>query len=59
MVFPSVIFPICKIKEFSHGICVHAKSLQSCLTVCDPMDCSPPGFPVLHHLPEFAKTHVH
>ena len=23
--------------------CVHAKSLQSCLTLCDPMDCSPPG----------------
>ena len=22
---------------------VHAKSLQSCLTLCDPMDCSPPG----------------
>ena len=23
--------------------CVHAKSLQSCQTLCDPMDCSPPG----------------
>ena len=23
---------------------------QSCLTLCDPMDCSMPGFPVLHHL---------
>ena len=23
------------------------------------MDCSTPGFPVLHHLPEFAQTHVH
>ena len=31
---------------------------QSCLTLCDPMDCSMPGFPVLHHLPEFAQTHV-
>ena len=30
-----------------------------CLTLCDPMDCSTPGFPVLHHLPEFAQTHVH
>ena len=30
-----------------------------CLTPCDPMDCSTPGFPVLHSLPEFAKTHVH
>ena len=30
---------------------------QSCLTLWDPMDCSMPGFPVLHHLPEFAPTH--
>ena len=29
-----------------------------CLTLCDPMNCSMPGFPVLHHLPEFAQTHV-
>ena len=32
---------------------------QSCLTFYDPMDCSMPGFPVLHHLPELAQTHVH
>ena len=32
---------------------------QSCPTLCDPMDCSTPGFPVLHHLPELAQTHVH
>ena len=25
------------------GLCMHAKLLQSCLTLCDPMDCSPPG----------------
>ena len=31
----------------------------SCLTFYDPMDCSTPGFPVLHHLPELAQTHVH
>ena len=30
-----------------------------CPTLCDPMDCSMPGFPVLHYLPEFAQTHVH
>ena len=30
-----------------------------CLTLCDPMDCSMPGFPVLHYLPELAQTHVH
>ena len=30
-----------------------------CLTLCNPMDCSMPGFPVLHYLPEFPQTHVH
>ena len=25
------------------GVCMHAKLLQSCLTLCNPMDCSPPG----------------
>ena len=32
---------------------------QSCLTVCDPMDCSTPGLPVHHQLLEFTQTHVH
>ena len=32
---------------------------QSCPTLCSPVDCSMPGFPVLHPLPEFAQTHVH
>ena len=32
---------------------------QSCPTVCDPIDCSTPGFPVHHQLPEFTQTHVH
>ena len=32
---------------------------QSCLTLCDPMDCSTPGFPVHHQLQELAQTHVH
>ena len=31
---------------------------QSCLTLCDPMDCSTPGLPVHHQLPEFTQTHV-
>ena len=30
---------------------------QSCPTLCNPTDCSTPGFPVLHHLPQFAQTH--
>ena len=32
---------------------------QSCLTLCDPMDCSMPGLPVHHQLLEFIQTHVH
>ena len=32
---------------------------QSCLTLCDPMDCSTPGLPVLHYLLELAQNHVH
>ena len=32
---------------------------QSCPALCESMDGSPPGFPVLHHLPEFAQIHVH
>ena len=32
---------------------------QLCLTLCNPMDCSTPGFPVLHHLPELAQIYVH
>ena len=32
---------------------------QSCLTLCDPMDCSTPALPVHHQLPEFTQTHVH
>ena len=32
---------------------------RSCPTLCDPMDCSTPGFPVHHQLLEFAQTHVH
>ena len=32
---------------------------QSCLTLCDPKDCSTPGFPVHHQLPEITQTHVH
>ena len=32
---------------------------QLCPTLCDPMDCRTPGFPVHHQLPELAQTHVH
>ena len=32
---------------------------QLCLTLCDPMNCSTPGLPVHHQLPEFTQPHVH
>ena len=35
------------------------QSLSHVPTLCDPMDCTMPGFPVLHHLPELAQTHGH
>ena len=37
----------------------HCSVSKSCLTLRDPMDCSMPGFPVLHYIPEFAQTQVH
>ena len=32
---------------------------KSSLTLCDPMDCHTPGFPVLHNFPEFSQTQAH
>ena len=32
---------------------------QSCLTLCNPMDCSMPGLPLHHQLLEFTRTHIH
>ena len=37
--------------------CFPHSVVQSCPTLCDPMDCSTPGFPALYHLPELAETH--
>ena len=45
--------------------CIYISSVQfssvaqSCPTLCDPMDCSTPGLPVHHQLPEPTQTHVH
>ena len=43
-------------KKITKTFCSVAKL---CLTLCDPMDSSLPGFLVLHFLPRFAQTHVH
>ena len=60
-----------KVKEFSK-VCLIQKTFlhitlsvqfssvaQSCPTLCDTMDCSMPGLPVHHQLPELPQTHVH
>ena len=38
---------------------IQFSSVKSCSTLCIPMDCSPPGFPVHHQLLELVQTHVH
>ena len=43
----------------SSTCCCCCSVSKSCPTLCDPMDCSTPGFPVLYYLPEFAQTYVH
>ena len=46
--------------HFNLCVCMYMTSVaQSCPTLCDPMDCSPSGFPVHRQLPELAQTHVH
>ena len=50
------------LNETSHRIVVSSSSsslAQSCLTLCDPMDCGMPDFPVYHQLPGLAQTHAH
>ena len=50
----------CQGSRIQEGWWIQLSSVtQSCLTLCDPMDCSMSGFPVLHHLLESAQTHVH
>ena len=46
------------VERVSNEFSLQFSSVQSCLTLCDPMDCSVPGFPVHRQLPEFAQTHV-
>ena len=46
-------------KSSGHLLIQFSSVAQSCPTLCDPMDCSMPGLPVHHQLPEFTQTHVH
>ena len=44
---------------FSYKYIQFSSVAQSCLTICNPMDCSMPGFPIHHQLLAFTQTHVH
>ena len=47
-------------KRRSTSLIVQFSSVaRSCLTLCDPLDCSTPGFSVHHQLPDLTQTHVH
>jgi len=48
-----------KIDTHTHTDKRMLSSVQLCLILCDPMNCSTPGLLVHHQLPEFAQTHVH
>ena len=54
---------ICIVKAMAFPVvmygCEKMLAAQSCLTLCDPVDCSTLGHPVHHQLPEFTQTHVH
>ena len=52
----SSLHQVAKVLEFRHQF---SSVAQSCPTLCDPMDCSTPGLPVHHQLPEFTQTHIH
>ena len=39
--------------------CFCCSAAKSCLTLCEPVNCSTPGFPLLHYFLEFAQTHIH
>ena len=51
----TTLYPLC----FYHSSVQFNSVAQSCLTLCGPMNCSMPGLPVHHQLPEFTQTHVH
>ena len=43
---------------YHSSLCCSFSVNKSYLILCDPMDCSTPGFPVLHYIPEFVQIHV-
>ena len=65
-IYYSALCTVCHWSMFIHsgkGTSLHSVQFssvtQSCLMLCDPMNCSTPGLPIHHQLPEFTQTHVH
>ena len=60
-IYQSLLPGVSPFRPFSVGLSsVQFSSVaQSCPTLCNPMNCSMPGLPVHHQLPEFTQTHVH
>ena len=55
---PSSEAHIQRLAEARPGPLQFSSVAQSCLTLCNPTDCSTPGLPVHHQFPEFTQTHV-
>ena len=53
------LIPVLLLMSPSIPLLQFSSATQSCLTLCDPMNCSTPGLPVHHQLPESTQTHVH
>ena len=52
---------LCSTQVIINFVCIQCfcSVAKLCPTLCDPIDYSAPGFPVLYYLPKFAQTHVH
>ena len=59
----SCLWPCQSHSQVARPVCTEVSSVQSLqlshVRLCDPMDCSTPGFPGHHQLPEFTQTQVH
>ena len=57
--WPDTVHVVAKSWTWLSDLQAHCSVTKLCLTLCDPLDCSTPGFPVFHYVLEFAPTHVH
>ena len=55
----TIVHGVAKSWAWLKQISPQGSSVQSCPTLCNPMNCSTPGLPVYHQLPEFTQTHAH